>query len=860
MLSLLLFTSVCIAQKKNLTDTSYREWTTVEDGKISNDGKYVSYRIQNKPYGSSTRVLISTDRRWKKELINSKDVQFSADSRYVFYQIGDILYQLSLGTKVIFTMPQCKRYQLIEHNKREWLIYQRSNNIEQTIVKDLKNDQLKEFPACIDVYPNAAYSSIILYSVEGEKHVLRWLDLITQKLQMIYSGMSPEQIIFDSSGLQMAFRTIEKDSINTLWYYTYGASLCKKVCDDGTNGILKNHKIATNTNWSFSADSHQLYFTQDTVVMNAMRPNNPIISDYRDAYLVRIYNAVKNRLLSGRNLSTINLNTLKINQLLHGPEKIELNPSNTNDVFVYFRLIDDVNLNKRFEPEERMNYYVCISKTGQKISLKVNAKFPFIYSISPNGKHVVFKSDYESPIRSLSTETYTWQDLNMSKEFGTYIFNSTTQIAQPKFLGWDESGRFFLIQDQFDIWSIDAEDKLMPENLTKGKGEENRILYYPTNGNTCNIYSKHRDIYIVGFNINTKKSSLNILNISKQRFRHLIDLDSKLSDPYFDVAESKFCKSRDSESYLLLLENAASSPNYYFTKDFKNLIAISDEHPESKYEWLNAVPIFYSDSSGQRYQGILYRPEKFDSSRKYPVIFQYYGYLSNNLFEYVSPRPVSANINIPLMVSSGYLVVCPDIMLTKNKTMGMSALISLNAAADYMIATQFIDSNRLGLVGHSVGGFETNFIITHSQRFAAALSAAGVSNMVQTVNEVYPESGGSRENYVKLAYGFGAGLDSLTSAYVSNSPILLAKRINTPLLLVHNDKDGGVDVSHTIQFFNQLRALRKPVWWLNYSGEPHVILKMENRLDYQQRTKGFFDHFLMYKSTPDWMCRPITFD
>jgi dipeptidyl aminopeptidase/acylaminoacyl peptidase len=99
---------------------------------------------------------------------------------------------------------------------------------------------------------------------------------------------------------------------------------------------------------------------------------------------------------------------------------------------------------------------------------------------------------------------------------------------------------------------------------------------------------------------------------------------------------------------------------------------------------------------------------------------------------------------------------------------------------------------------------------------------------------------------------FTGGYWDLQDAYIRNSPVYHAKNVKTPLLLLHNDKDGAVDFTQGVEYYNTLRRLQKPVVMLQYKGENHGLAKPENRKDYAVRMKEFFDHHLMGKPAPDW--------
>jgi hypothetical protein len=86
-----------------------------------------------------------------------------------------------------------------------------------------------------------------------------------------------------------------------------------------------------------------------------------------------------------------------------------------------------------------------------------------------------------------------------------------------------------------------------------------------------------------------------------------------------------------------------------------------------------------------------------------------------------------------------------------------------------------------------------------------------------------------------------------------NSPVFHAKSVKTPLMILHNDRDGAVDFTQGIEYYNTLRRLGKPVVLLEYIGENHGLRKPVNQQDYTVRMKEFFDHHLMGQSAPDWL-------
>jgi dipeptidyl aminopeptidase/acylaminoacyl peptidase len=138
--------------------------------------------------------------------------------------------------------------------------------------------------------------------------------------------------------------------------------------------------------------------------------------------------------------------------------------------------------------------------------------------------------------------------------------------------------------------------------------------------------------------------------------------------------------------------------------------------------------------------------------------------------------------------------------------------------------------------------------------FRAAEAGAIVANMISAYGGIRWETGYSRMfQYEKTQSRIGATLWEKPGLYLENSPIFMADRIGTPLLLLHNDNDGAVPWYQGIEMYMALRRLGKPAWMLNYNGEPHWPVKRENRIDFQTRMMQFFDHYLKDAPAPAWM-------
>jgi dipeptidyl aminopeptidase/acylaminoacyl peptidase len=209
-----------------------------------------------------------------------------------------------------------------------------------------------------------------------------------------------------------------------------------------------------------------------------------------------------------------------------------------------------------------------------------------------------------------------------------------------------------------------------------------------------------------------------------------------------------------------------------------------------------------------------------------------------------------------MYTSNGYAVFIPDIVYRFNDP-GMSAVWCVLPAVKAAIATGVLDPSNIGIHGHSWGGYQTSFLITQTPMFKAAAAGAPLTDMISMYNLIYWNSGGANGSIFEASQGRLEAPWDNWDAYNRNSPIYHVKKVQTPLLLLHNDKDGAVDFTQGIEYFNALRRLKKPVVLIQYKGENHGLAKMPNRKDYSVRMMEFFDHHLKGSQAPEWWSKGV---
>ncbi|MBO9574029.1 MAG: S9 family peptidase, partial [Chitinophagaceae bacterium] len=287
------------------------------------------------------------------------------------------------------------------------------------------------------------------------------------------------------------------------------------------------------------------------------------------------------------------------------------------------------------------------------------------------------------------------------------------------------------------------------------------------------------------------------------------------------------------------------------------------------YNWLRAELINFRQQDGSKCQGILYKPENFDPSKKYPVIIHYYDQFSLCLNQYpVTDYTVSAFINIPWFVSRGYLVFATDIYFNKGAygtpgiketkiAWGEAAMNAVEGAASWLSKQYFVDSTKLGIAGHSMGGGLTSYLVTHSKRFAAAFMGAGVTDWVSSALQLDCGAMNCGDGTSRLSVDYysgptGSDIWTNNAKYVDN-PILHVAEVTSPLLMFHCKNDGGVPFEQAVEMFIAMRRMGKKAWLLEYDQGGHQTQNQKDSRDLTIRATQFFDHYLKGAPPPIWM-------
>ena len=315
-----------------------------------------------------------------------------------------------------------------------------------------------------------------------------------------------------------------------------------------------------------------------------------------------------------------------------------------------------------------------------------------------------------------------------------------------------------------------------------------------------------------------------------------------------------FTKAKDTSLYVLRRMRVDQFPDIEVGGNVSVFKRVSWANPQqSEYLWPSAELIRWKSYQGFDLEGIVYKPENYDPAKKYPLLVYYYELNGDNLHNYRSPAPTASTINPTEYASAGYLVFIPDIRY-KPGYPAKGAYDCIMSGTDYMLKKFSIDSTRMGLQGQSWGGYQTAQLITMTNRYKAAMAGAPVSNMISAYGGMRWGSGLNRQfQYESSQSRIGATLWERPDLYIENSPLFHLPKVNTPLLVMANDKDGAVPWYQGIELYTGLRRLGKPCWMLNYNDDDHNLTRLPNKMDLSIRMRQFFDFYLNNGPQPLWM-------
>lgn len=514
---------------------------------------------------------------------------------------------------------------------------------------------------------------------------------------------------------------------------------------------------------------------------------------------------------------------------------------------------DDREYRPMAEYDERYaDAYVIDNMTGERklVAKKHRGRTTW----SPDGKYAIFFDGADWNTVSMPEGKLTNLTGKAGVKFWREEHDSPGSPQAYGLGGWTKDGKTVLLYDHFDVWQM-AADGAWAKNITQNMGRKERLMLRYVRldedpedkgidpAKPLLLRAEHEDTRDSGF--------------------YRVNLTGNGAPVKLTMAAKNFAnpvKAKNADVLVLPVSTFRDAPDLYVTDaSFASLNKVTDSNPQQKdILWGSAELVRYRNTDGVKLSGILYKPENFDSKKKYPMLVYIYERLTQGLNTYVEPRP-GHSINVSYYVSNGYLVLEPDIAY-KIGYPGQSALNCVLPAVQAVVDQGFVNENAIGIQGHSWGGYQIAYMITQTQRFKAVAAGAPVANMISAYDGIRWGPGIPRQfQYERTQSRIGGTLWEYPMRYIENSPIFMADRVKTPVMMIHNDADDAVPWYQGIEFYLGLRRLGKEVYLFTYNGEPHGLRRRPNQKDYTLRLQQYFDYELRDAAKPDWMAKGIPY-
>jgi dipeptidyl aminopeptidase/acylaminoacyl peptidase len=497
-------------------------------------------------------------------------------------------------------------------------------------------------------------------------------------------------------------------------------------------------------------------------------------------------------------------------------------------------------------PAYRDIYRVDV-RTGERQQFAEKAKVSL--DLSPGGTYAAWYDYDDQNWYTMHLETRATANLTDGLDIPFYdeLHDSPSDPRPYGVEGWTENDDRVIIRDRYDLWVFDPAGDEEPYRLTNGHGRENEITYRSFSEDPESRWFASDDVWLSADHEGDKSSAVLRTDFEPGSTpRELWRGDYNLYTPR---------KARDTDRWMVQRSTFNEYPDIHMTSSrFRDFEQVTEANPQQEnYLWGDVELFQFNSLDGEQLDGLIYTPENFDPNQTYPMIVYFYERTSSRLHNYRAPAPSASTITPAFYTSRGYIVSMPDITY-KIGNPGRSAEDAVIGMTLDLLDRGFVDEDNIALQGQSWGGYQIAHIITRTNMFKAAMAGAPVVNMTSAYGGIRWGSGRSRQfQYEETQSRIGGTLWEKPLYYIENSPLFFADRVDTPLLMMHNDADGAVPWYQGIEFFTALKRLNQPVWMLTYNDEAHNLRRRVNRKDLQRRMQQFFDHYLMDAPAPVWM-------
>lgn len=815
-------------------DTNLRE--------ISNDGKWATF-IESFSEDKNILWVIATDGTKKMQL--SAGTRFNFSSNSAWFACLDKKNEL---TTVNMDNFEEKRYPNISnysfspdgsHISIQSEVAYQSKKMSTINLQTQKIIQMED----VGTFVWHPFKNIIFEVIEApNKSDLVQYDIESKRKKIIHTETagSIKELYINPRGTSLIFLSTKMESIQ-LNYYDISTGTLKVLADDSIRENFPKLRISNRKPYLAGDGEKILFYLQDPEGFIKGRDNDSQTWNSADPWVAPRMDRY-NKHEAQYFLTAWYPQTGLLREIETKNQPTAAMCVNQDFALVY----DQLQYEPLYKLYPNVDLFVKNIKTGDTTLVCKNQYIEGQFvTISPEGKYISFFRDKDWWIYDVTKGLTT----NITRDLSVNFQKTDLHDRDPHpygIAGWRLNDAEVVLYDQFDIWVMNPNGKIK-KRITKGR-EENiryRIIrdYSPADTPlfvNLNFSSSRLDltnnIFLEMFDQTTYKTGMAVWKPNSS-IEPLFWEEGKIDQLFWN-------ESGQSVVYRTQRFDQPIGINSYDFNNKRRKLMHQTNEKLLEYNLGETELIEYVLEDGTKLKGSLVYPANYSSTESYPMVVKIYERESKNILNFLPPGCATDNgFNLLELITNGYFVFFPDISYEIGNP-GISALKSVTAAVEKVLNKKGIDKNRIGLIGHSFGGYETAFIITQTDMFSAAVAGAAVTNIVNYYHEVDWDM--DKPQMLRLEnqqMRFGDSYYNMKEAYHRNSPIDYVENVCTPLLLWTGKRDTNVNWSQSVQMFLALKRLGKTSKLLLYESEPHVLIKNKNQ---EHLCSSIFDWMELY--------------
>ncbi|WP_307293217.1 prolyl oligopeptidase family serine peptidase [Flavobacterium sp. SORGH_AS_0622] len=829
-----------------ITFDDYKLWSFLTTDKISEFGNWTSYRLRYGYQQTDTLFVQHTLNHKKKAFPLGREGSFNGELDFACIS-KDTLRLMDLKTQKILKRDMAVSFKFSKNQKFVAIIFKSSDQKFSLEVLDRTGKSLFTGSQITSYVFDPSLNGVFYATEDNNKYGISMLlfkeSVVCKQITKNHSNSFQNLIWKEES---VAF--IENKPENPLLYnFEIKKDRLSRLDPDSTQGFPAGMKISSEIyrNPIPSLDGSKVFFWLKEPLAESQENNSNG---------VQIWNA-KDKLLTDfkkympfpkwvDKMAVWDVKNSSVRQITTQELSGGFLSADYKNVFIYDPFA--------YEPQTRQNcpydLYALDLKDGKKELVTAHYFPDTAPEGSPDGKHLCYAKEGQWWIYDVVRKKSTCLTSSLSSSFFIEDLDMPAEEAYHGLAGWTKNNEVILY-DRFDIWLISFDGKVTTR-LTKGREMQKKYriktfddkMYYDSTHYRKYLFDLSQGFLITSSNGETGETGLAYWD-QQSGLKEYVWVNRKIT---------QVIKAEKKNVYIYIDQNFVNAPRLMlYNRKAKEIFQSNSQ--QKHFLWGRNERIDYTVYD-KKVKGILFYPAGYEKGKKYPMVLHVYESQYSFLNDYQNPSLLlGAGFNVTNYNAQGYFVLLPDIVYNFGD-LRKSVTKSVLSAVDAAVAKGDIESDKIGIVGHSFGGYETNLIITQTGRFAAAVAGAACSDLVSTYLYVGPSF--RRPDFFRTEnhqLRIGKSLYQDMSAYLHNSPVLMAEKITTPLLGWTGEEDKTVFSMQSMEFYLAMRRLNKEHTLLVYPQEGHELYGKENQIDLNVRIMQWFDYYLKNGRKQEWM-------